>query len=200
MTPAALRSRGAAGHEDNGMKNRLICMTLVLAFAATVLEARTYMTQEQALAAAFPGAAVSRQSVFLAKGERDAARLASGVEFEDELVVRYTARKGDRVVGFAYFDAHRVRTLPETIMLVVRPDASIEKVEILSFSEPEDYLPKRRWLDQLSGKPLSEELSTKRSIRPISGATLSGRAIVNASRKLLAIHSVIQNRPQKASR
>ena len=68
-------------------------------------------------------------------------------------------------------------------------------IEILSFSEPEDYLPKPRWIDQLDGKKLDDELSLKRAIRPISGATLSGRAIVNASRKVLAIHRVIQSRP-----
>ncbi|MCM2316780.1 MAG: FMN-binding protein, partial [Thermoanaerobaculia bacterium] len=69
------------------------------------------------------------------------------------------------------------------------------RIEILSFSEPEDYLPKPRWIDQLDGKKLDDELSLKRAIRPISGATLSGRAIVNASRKVLAIHRVIQARP-----
>ncbi|MBI2212284.1 MAG: FMN-binding protein [Acidobacteria bacterium] len=171
----------------------LASITLLLALP---LPAKTFMTQQQALDSAFSkGAALERQSIFLSPDEARAAKSASGVEFEDGLVVRYVGRVGGAIVGYVYFDAHRVRTLPETLMIVVRSDGAIDRIEILSFSEPEDYLPKPRWIDQLDGKKLDAELSLKRSIRPISGATLSGRAIVNASRKILAIHGVVQARP-----
>lgn len=154
------------------------------------------MTQQQALDAAFPkGTVLERQSIFLTADEARAAKGASGVEFDDGLIVRYVARSAGSVAGYVYFDAHRVRTLPETLMIVVRPDGTIDRIEILSFSEPEDYLPKSRWLDQLDGRKLDDELSLKRSIRPISGATLSGRAVVNAARKILAIHGMVQKRP-----
>lgn len=166
-------------------------------FAMPVV-AKSFLSQEDALKLAFPGGAtVERQSLFLSADERAKAEARSGVDFDDELVVRYVARKGSEVIGFAYFDAHRVRTLPETIMIVVSPDGRITRVEILSFSEPLDYLPKERWLDQLEGQKLDDELSLSRAIRPISGATLSGRAIVNASRKLLAIHDVVGARGGK---
>lgn len=163
---------------------------------ALPLAAKTFMTQQQALDSAFAkGTVLERQSIFLSPEETRTATGASGVEFADGLVVRYVGRAAGAIVGYVYFDAHRVRTLPETLMIVVRPDGAIDRIEILSFSEPEDYLPKPRWIDQLDGKRLDAELSLKRSIRPISGATLSGRAIVNASRKILAIHGVIQARP-----
>lgn len=150
------------------------------------------MTQQQALASAFPpGTKVERQSVFLTPEQLAAARKESGLQFEDRLVVRYIGRNGDRVVGYAYFDTHRVRTLPETVMVVLTSDAKVEKIDILSFDEPPDYLPKDRWLDQFRGRKLDDDLSLKRKIRPISGATLSGRSIVNGSRKVLALHRVI---------
>ncbi len=147
------------------------------------------MTQQQALASAFPaGTKVTRQALFLTPEQRNAARKESGVEFEDRMIVRYVGMAGDRTIGYAYFDTHRVRTLPETIMVVVTPDAKVQKIEILSFDEPPEYLPKPRWIDQFRGRKLDDDLSLKRSIRPISGASLSGRAIVNASRKVLALH------------
>lgn len=154
------------------------------------------MTQQQALASAFPvGTKVTRQALFLTPEQRNAARKESGIEFDDRMIVRYTGTTNsagsDRVVGYAYFDTHRVRTLPETIMVVVTPDAKVQKIEILSFDEPPDYQPKPRWIDQFRGRKLDDDLSLKRSIRPISGASLSGRAIVNASRKVLALHRVI---------
>ncbi|MFL6248819.1 MAG: FMN-binding protein [Thermoanaerobaculia bacterium] len=150
------------------------------------------MTQPQALASAFPaGTKVTRQTFFLTPEQCSAAQKESGVEFEDRMIVRYAGMAGDRVIGYAYFDTHRVRTLPETIMVVLTPDAKVQKIEILSFDEPPDYQPKPRWIDQFRGRRLDDDLSLKRAIRPISGASLSGRAIVNASRKVLALHHAV---------
>lgn len=150
------------------------------------------MTQQQALASAFPkGAAVTRQAIFLQPAQLDAARKQSGVEFKDRLIVRYTGTLDGRVLGYAYFDTHLVRTLQESVMVLVTPDGRVDRIDILSFNEPQDYMPKERWIDQFDGKKLDDDLSLKRSIRPISGASLSGRAIVNASRKVLALHRVI---------
>ena len=163
-----------------------------LAFAvvlfAVAAQARVLMTQEQALAGAFPnGVKVERQKFFLTPEQLAAARKESGVDFNDQLIIRYAGSDG----RFAYFDTHRVRTLPETVMVVVRADGKVDRVEILSFDEPTDYFPKRRWIDQLFGRKLDPELSLNRAIRPISGASLTGRAIVNATRKVLALHKVL---------
>jgi Na+-translocating ferredoxin:NAD+ oxidoreductase RnfG subunit len=150
------------------------------------------MTQQQALASAFaPPANVTRQSVFLTKAQAEAAKKESGVAFGDQLVVRYVAITANRVTGYAYFDTHRVRTVAETIMIVVTPEGAISRVDVLSFDEPPDYLPRERWLEQFRRQKLGDDLSLKGAIRPMSGASLTGRAIVNASRKVLALHRAI---------
>jgi hypothetical protein len=160
-------------------------VTFAVAVAA---HARVFMTQEQALATAFrSGVKVERQKFFLTPQQHDAARKESGVEFNDQLIIRYAGNDG----RFAYFDTHRVRTEPETVMVVVSKDGKVDRVEILSFDEPTDYFPKRRWIDQFLGRKLDPELSLDRAIRPISGASLTGRAIVNATRKVLALHKVL---------
>lgn len=154
------------------------------------VSATVFLTQQAALEVAFgEGTTYERQTLFLTSQQVAAARAASGEREVSAHVVRYVGKRNGTIVGYVYFDAHRVRTLPETLMIVVTPAGTIEKIEILAFSEPKDYLPKRRWLDQMHGKRLDSELALTRAIRPISGATLSGRAVVNASRKILAIHS-----------
>src|SRR6266851_2894030 len=155
----------------------------LLALISMSAEARVLMTQDQALASAFPaGARVVRQKFFLSAQQLDAARKESGVDFRDELIVRYAGYSGDRLLGYAYFDAHRVRTLPETVMVVVAPGGTVDRVDILSFDEPMDYFPKRRWIDQLLHRKLDKDLSLTGGIRPISGASLTGRAIVDSTR------------------
>jgi hypothetical protein len=156
--------------------------------AALQMDARVFMTQQQALATAFPNANVTRQVHYLTPEQLKSAQKESGLEFTDRMIVRYAAPS-----GFAYFDTHRVRTLPETVMVLVTPEGTIERIEILSFDEPPEYLPKERWMDQFDGRKLDEDLSLKRKIRPLSGASLSARAITNASRKVLALHRVLGN-------
>jgi hypothetical protein len=163
-------------------------VAFLLLLAATSAPARVFMTQEQALAKAFPtGTTVARQKFFLTTQQLEQARRESGTDFDDRLIIRYAGSDS----RFAYFDTHRVRTLPETILIIVKPDATIERVDILSFDEPTDYFPKRRWIDQLLGRKLDRDLSLNGAIRPISGASLTGRAIVDASRKILALHHVL---------
>ncbi len=151
------------------------------------------MTQPQALARAFStGVKAVRQTVFLTPEQIASAKKASGVDFKDRMIVRYTgSNAAGVVVGYAYFDTHIVRTLPETIMIVLTADGRVRKIEILSFDEPPDYLASERWIAQLGNRKLDDEFSLKRSIRPLSGASLTARVIVNASRKVLALHQVI---------
>ena len=161
---------------------------LLSMFLASAAAARVLLTQEQALALAFPKSVkVTRQKFFLTPQQLAAAKGESGVDFDDQLIVRYAGSDG----RFAYFDTHRVRTMPETIMVVITPDGKVDHVEILSFDEPTDYLPKRRWVDQLNGHKLDRELSLSGAIHPMTGASLSGRAMVNATRKILALHHVL---------
>jgi hypothetical protein len=169
------------------MTKRLLAV-LMFCFAGAA-RARVLMTQEQALASAFPNARPARQTFFLKPEQVAAAKKESGVDVPSALVVRYAAAN-----GIAYFDTHRIRTLPETIMVVVAPDGRVDRVEILSFDEPTDYFPKRRWVDQLLHRRLDDELSLNKAIRPISGASLTGRAIVEATRRVLAIHHVLETK------
>jgi len=170
----------------------------VLAFAvalAPAASATVYLTQDKALALAFPaGTTVERRAVFMTDAQLAKAREAAGpgIPVESALVTRYLGKDASgRVVGTAYFDTHRVRTLEETLMVVVGPDGKVARVEILAFGEPPDYLPKQAWLDQFQGHTLDQDLSVKRGIRGITGATLSSQAATDAVRRILAIHGAL---------
>lgn len=175
---------------------RLALALGVFVFAAAVT-AKVFVTQEEALRLAFPGASVERRSVFLTEAEvAEVARLSGGPR-TSALAAAYVATKDGKLVGTAYFDTHLVRTLPETVMVVVSPAGTIARIEVLSFSEPEEYLPREHWYAQFPGKALDDELSVKRGIRPVSGATLTARATTEAARRVLALHQVVSRRPPK---
>jgi hypothetical protein len=156
--------------------------------------ARVMLTVDEALALAFPGCEIERRTVYLTAAQLAQAREKAGVEVESALVHPYTARCGGAPGGTAYFDTHRVRTLPETLMVVLGTDGRVRRLEVLSFSEPEEYLPRGPWYDQFLGQGLGEELALKRRIRGITGATLTARATTDAVRRVLALHQVLSGK------
>lgn len=165
----------------------LVCFAVVLAAAPLPCQAKVFLTQEEALKLAFPaGVHPERQTAFLTDAQTSEVEKASGQPAASRVVTYY---RGGGLT--AWFDTHVVRTLPETVMVVVDAGGGIARVDILSFSEPEEYKPRPKWMEQLQGRRLSEDLSLRRGIRGISGATLSARAIVSATRRVLALHRVL---------
>lgn len=153
---------------------------------------RVYLTVDEALELAFPGCAVEHQTVFLTEAQLAEARELAGEEVESALVHPYVARCDGRPGGVAYFDTHRVRTLPETLMVVVSPEGEVARIEVLAFQEPPDYLPRDAWYGQFDGRKLDAELSLQRGIRPVTGATLTARATTSAVRRVLAVDRVLR--------
>ena len=169
-----------------------LVVTIVTVVTAAPAFARNLISHDQAMEAAFPaGTKLEREAIFLTEEQLGEAGRRIGEDLDQELLIRYVGVRNGKIQGYIYFDAHRVRTLPETLMIVVTPESKIERIEVVAFSEPTDYFPRERWLEQFEGAELNEELSLKRSIRPITGATLTGRAITSAARRILALHTVI---------
>lgn len=172
-----------------------MAVALAAATSGSVLGAQTFLTQEEALELAFPAAdSIVRRTAFLDDAQLDRARAAAGagVDIPSGIVTHYVAVRDGRPVGVAYFDAHRVRTLPEALMIVVGPDDRIRRVEVLKFSEPPEYVAPAGWLAQFDGKGLGRDLSLKGDIINITGATLTSGAVTAAARRVLALHALVR--------
>ena len=183
------RARGAA----------ILGIAVIALLAAPPAGAKVFLTRERAMEIAFgPNAGVERDAVFLSEAQVERARAiaGAGVDVRSAMVTRYVARRDGAVVGTAYLDTHRVRTLQETLMIVVAPDGSVSRIDVLTFGEPQEYLPKALWFEQFDGRPLDDELAIKRAIRGITGATLSSHAATEAVRRTLAIHRVLSDRSE----
>jgi hypothetical protein len=170
---------------------------LLLGFTAHEARGKVFLTQEEALRLAFPaGTRIDRRTAFLTPTQQAAAaKLAGAPKLPSALVTAYVGVRDGREVGTAYFDTHIVRTEPETLMVLVDPAGAVSRIEVLSFSEPEEYLPREHWYGQFPGHKLDDELAVQRAIRPVAGATLTVRATMDAVRRVLAIHQVLHERP-----
>lgn len=172
-----------------------ICAVGLLCAGWRAAGAQVFLTQEEALELAFPApAAVERRTAFLEEADLSAARTlaGSGVDVDQSVVTYYVASRNGEPIGAAYFDVHRVRTLPVVLMVVVTPDERIERVEILKWAEPPEYRAPPGWLRQIHGQALTGELSLKGAIRNMTGATLTSQAITRAARRVLALHRIVR--------
>ena len=164
----------------------MVCLVIGTAGAMVLI------TVEEALELAFPGATTERQTLFLSDEQRNRAEKESGAEVSSALATRYVAHGEDSsLLGWAYLDTHRVRTLPETLMVVLDADGAVRRVEVVTFREPLEYMPRKGWYGQYEGQQLDDDLALKRDIRPVTGATLTARATTEAVRRVLAIHAVV---------
>jgi FMN-binding domain len=175
-------------------------LLLVLAGACSPAAARVYMTQEEALRLAFPEPQTrERRTIYLDDAQAGKAASQAGVPIESRVVPYYVGKVGDQVIGYAFFDTHLVRTLPETVMIRLTPAGAITAIDILSFDEPEDYKVNPRWLDQFKGRRGDEPARLPAGIRAMTGATLSARAITDAARRVLALYQLFVDRPVAAA-
>lgn len=168
-----------------------VLAALLCLLTASPASSKVFLTLDEALELAFPGCEIDRRTVYLTSEQLTEARERADAPVERAIVHPYVATCDGEPGGVAYFDAHRVRTLPETLMVAVGPDDRVKRIEVLSFREPEDYLPGDRWYAQFLDQELDDELQLKAGIRSITGATLTARATTDAVRRLLALHAVI---------
>lgn len=159
---------------------------------------RVLLSQQQALALAFPaGAKVERRTAFLTENQRRAAQTAARTKVESRVWTYYVGVSSSGIVGTAYFESHPVRAESETFMVVVAPDGAVRFVEILAFSEPDEYRAPKPWLKQFQGRPLDDDLTLRRGLSNLTGASLTSEAVTRGVRRVLAVHQVLNPRPTK---
>lgn len=172
---------------------RVAVAALVVAAALPASADGQTLTQDEALRLAFGSADVERRTAFLQDVQLDEARALAGsrVGIDQAIVTHYVATERGEPVGVAYFDAHRVRTLQEVLMIVVDPRGRVVRVETVSFREPPEYRAPNGWVGQFLGRGLDDGLSLRGDIASITGATLTANAVTSAVRRVLALHRVL---------
>jgi len=148
-------------------------------------------TTQEALALVFPGALITRKEHWLTEAQAQRAKVLAGMPLSGLWQVAYEARKAGQLVGVAFLDTHRVRTLQETAVIAISPEGRILRVEVVAFHEPQEYMAKDAWMRQFDGKQLDSRLTLKGAIRPLSGSTLTANALTDAARRGLALHQIL---------
>ncbi|GAB6062741.1 FMN-binding protein [Deferrisoma palaeochoriense] len=171
-------------------------LAATLAAWASAAWAGTYHTKDEALRLAFPEAdRVDTRTLYLTEAQAHEVEALSGARLDGRVYTFYVGLKGERPLGYAAIEAATVRTLPQTLLVVLGPDLRVRWVRVLAFFEPEEYLPPERWLAQFPGRGLGPDLRVGGGIQGITGATLSAQAVTRQVRRVLALAQLLAPEP-----
>lgn len=173
----------------------LLVLTAAPFAAPAAPSKQVFLKVDEALELAFPDCHVQRSTAYLTDAQLAEVEKLAGTPLASGVVHPYVASKDGVVVGTAFVDTHKVRTLRETLFIVVSPEGRVQRLEVLAFAEPQDYLPRGNWYGQFLGKRLDKDLHLDRGIRGVTGATLTARATTRAVRRSLALHAVLESPP-----
>ena len=170
----------------------IVTLCLLGLLVAAPSEAKVYFSKSEAIDLAFPEVDdVESRTYVLDGAQTEAIQSLAKSKLESKLVTVYTGRRGGEVVGYAFIDVHRVRTLPEAFLVVLSPAGEVRTLRVLAFYEPEEYAPADRWLEQFHEKTLSRDLRLDGQIHGIAGSTLTSRAVTGGVRRALAYFQVL---------
>ncbi len=192
MTPGAATAAARRSLWRRLAVAAVLSLGVPVVLLARSAHAKVFLAKDEALALAFPGNdRIEERVVILTDEQKAAIEKRAHAPLESQLWTLYVGWKDGAVQGYAVIDSHNVRTLPETFMVVVEPNGTLRRVEVLAFHEPPEYLPTERWIEQFPGKKLDDDLKLGAGIQGITGATLSAQAMTAGVRRALAIIAVV---------
>lgn len=170
----------------------LFLAVIVCMVPARPAHGKVYATLEDALREAFPGAEkIEKHQAFLSAEDVKRVEAPAKGDQSARLFVYYTAMDKGKIMGYAHFASHVVRTKKAVTMMVFEPGLTVRQVRVVAFYEPEEYLPAPRWFGLFKGKALNDGLRPGRDIQAISGATLSVQRITQEVRSVMAVFQVV---------
>jgi Na+-translocating ferredoxin:NAD+ oxidoreductase RnfG subunit len=160
-------------------------LMIPVAVISTSAYATTYLTVEQAQAAIFPGATLTKAFFTLTPEQKSAIEKKSGVNVLQKDVQLWKAADG------AYFIVDQVVGKHEffTIAVGLNTDGSVKQIEIMDYRETYGYeVRNESWRQQFVGKTSAAHLKLTDDIKNIGGATLSCKHVTDAVKRLLVTY------------
>lgn len=168
---------------------QFVCLLLTF-FLVIPAYAKIYYSKQEAMELAFGAdAKVEMMPLFLSDADVEKTQHLARVKIDSALFTFYVGKQAGKILGYAAIETHKVRTKPQTVLIVLDAQGQLTQVKTLAFHEPPEYEPTQRWYAQMFNLPL-DEISFSTKLQGISGATLSSRAAIDSVRKVLAIYQV----------
>jgi hypothetical protein len=146
------------------------------------------------LAVAFPkGAEVVERTILLSGEQKQEVERRSQAKLSSNLFHFFVGKVGGQVSGYAVIDSRLMRSNLAVYMVVLDPNFVVQKVVVLAFNEPLEYMPADGWYKHLEGDRPIADLIPGQGIPPIAGSTLSTNGLSDGVRAVRASFEVVRD-------
>ncbi len=153
------------------------------------VRAKVYLTREEALHLAFgPSATVTEETRPLTPQARAVVEQRLGRPIPEDHVTFYVGRSATGVEGYGVVLHELGKHEPITFFVAIQPDGHVKDVLVLEYRESRGgEVRQKGFLKQYLGKTSHDPLELEEDITPITGATISARAISDGVKKALVV-------------
>ena len=151
--------------------------------------ATVYLTREEATRLAFgPSATVSEERRVLSPHLRTTIERRLGRPIPEEAFTFYVGRSAEVVQGYGVVLEELGKHEPITFFVAITPDGHVKDVLVLEYRESRGgEVRQKGFLKQYIGKTSQDPMELDQDITPITGATISARAISDGVKKALTV-------------
>jgi len=166
----------------------LLASALILGWTDEA-RAKVYLTREEATRLAFgPSATVSEERRAPSPHVRTTIERRLGRPVPEEGFTFYVGRSADGVQGYGVVLEEMGKHEPIAFFVAISPDGHVKDVMILEYRESRGgEVRQKGFLKQYVGKTSQDPMEPDQDITPITGATISARAISDGVKKALII-------------
>lgn len=166
--------------------------TFLALISASILSADLLISPTASMQDAFsPEIEVQKKNILLSREQTHSIEQEIKGKLKTKLYQIYKASKNDKLLGYGILISQNVRSKNCVAMYHISNDSILKSIEIIAFNEPKKYLPSKNWIQVFNGASTSQPLYLSKEIPNISGATLSAKAVTDASRIAFAIYNQI---------
>lgn len=156
--------------------------------------ANVFLAKDEALALAFPsGVEVSERTILLSSEQKYEVEQRAQTKLSSNLFHFFEGKIAGQVSGYAVIDSRLMRSNLAVFMVVLDPQFTVQKVVVLAFNEPLEYMPAEGWYKHLEGARPVTDLIPGQGIPPIAGSTLSANGLSDGVRAVRASFEAVRD-------
>ena len=171
----------------NTLRIDMRLLLLILLFSLSLLSAKGISLEKIFQSSFSSTVTVGQKIITLTTKEVQRLQKSAKAKMDSNKIRFYVVKNENKVVGYGVLVTQRVRTKKAAILYLISKEMKIKSIEIIQFQEPSEYKPNQAWKDVFTGKSKEDNLFSGKGIPTISGATMSARALSDASRIALSI-------------
>jgi Na+-translocating ferredoxin:NAD+ oxidoreductase RnfG subunit len=160
---------------------------LTMLTAPIFVQAKIYVSSEQAQQILFPNIALTKQPIIISDDLQERMRMASSIRhpFQGDRIWR--AADGGWLVIDEVVGKHEMITYAVAISM----KGSVIGIEVLEYVESYGYeVSEAQWRQQFTGKTVSDPIKLNQDIQNIGGATLSCKHLTDGVKRITVLHDL----------